>query len=95
MMLKKSLYSRETEKKPENVIEIEKNYRFSRCVCHSLFVEVADTFIQYINMLKPNEIEQLDNDLKPNGCGVKSIVEIPLIFGVFFKCFTIKMDAFP
>ena len=45
-------------------------------VCQSLFVEVADTFIQYINTLTPDNIEQLDNDLKANGWGVRSIVEI-------------------
>ena len=41
-----------------------------------MFVDVADIFIQYINTLDLNEIEQLDNDLKANGWGVKSVVEI-------------------
>ena len=56
----------------------------------SLFAEVADTFIQYINTLTTNEIEQLDNDLKANGLGVKSIlgignsIELLCIFQMYY-----------
>ena len=39
---------------------MEKNYRICRRVYQSLFVEVTNTFIQYINTLTPDEIEQLD-----------------------------------
>ena len=35
----------------------------------SLFVDIADTFIQYINTFDLDEIEQLNNDLKPNCWG--------------------------
>ena len=41
-----------------------------------MFVDVADIFIQYINTLDLDEIDQLDNDLKANGWSVKSVVEI-------------------
>ena len=41
-----------------------------------VFVEVADTFIHYIQTLDPDEIEQMGNDLKANGWGVKSAVQI-------------------
>ena len=58
------------------MFEIEKNYSIFRRVYQCLFVDVAGTFIQYINTLDLDEIEQLDNDLKVNGCGVKSVVEI-------------------
>ena len=53
-----------------------KNYRICRRVYQSLFVEVANTFIQYVNTLTPDEIEQLDNDLKANGWEVKSIIKV-------------------
>ena len=94
---KKNQYVIETEKNPGIIIEIEKNYRICRRVYQSLFVEVADTSIKYINTLTPDEVEQLDNDLKANGWGVKSIVEIEnsVELCVFFKCFTITMDGFP
>ena len=42
----------------------------------SLFVDAADTFIQYINTLDLDEIEQLDNGLKANAWGVKLVVKI-------------------
>ena len=63
---KKSPYAKETEKKPEIIIETEKNYRIYRRVYQSQFVELADTFIQYINTLTPDDIEQLENYLKSN-----------------------------
>ena len=58
------------------MLEIEKNYRVCKRVYQALFYEIAETFIQYVNTLAPDEIEQLDADLKTNGWGVKSIVEI-------------------
>ena len=42
----------------------------------SLFVDVADSFIEYIHLLDVDEIQQLDNDLEVNGWGTKSLLEI-------------------
>ena len=50
--------------------------RICRRVYQSLFVEIAETFIQYINTLTPDEIEQVNDDLKSSGLGFQSIVEI-------------------
>ena len=58
------------------MLEIEKNYRVCRRVYQALFYEITETFIQYVNSLAPDEIEQLYADLKANGWGVKSIVDI-------------------
>ena len=66
----KGKYSIETEKIPEIMLEIEKNYRIYRRVYQSLFLEIAETFIKYINTLKPDEIEKLDDHLKSDGWGV-------------------------
>ena len=41
-----------------------------------MFIEIADTFIQYINTLPPDEIDHLDGDIRSNGWGAQSIVEI-------------------
>ena len=54
-------------KTPEIMLELEKNYRLSRRVYQSLFVDIADLFIQYIQSHKPDEIKQLDDDIKVNG----------------------------
>ena len=66
----KNPYVIETEKDPEIMLELEKNYRICRCVYQSLFYEIAEAFIQYINTLTVDEIEQLDADLKCNGWGL-------------------------
>ena len=55
---------------------VEKNYRILRCVYQSLFVDLADAFIEYIHTLDADEIQQLDDDIKANGYGVKSLLEI-------------------
>ena len=39
------------------MLEIEKNYRLCRRVYQSLYVDVADNFIQYIYSLEHDEIK--------------------------------------
>ena len=73
---KKRPYTIETEKKPEIMLEILKNYRICRSAYQSLFFEVAETFVQYTNTLSLDEIKQLDDDLKANGWRVKPILKI-------------------
>ena len=58
------------------MLEIEKNYRLFRRVYQSLFVDTADIFIQYIYSLEPEEIKQLDDDIKTSRWGIESIVDI-------------------
>ena len=42
----------------------------------SLFVDVTDGFIKCIHSLDADEIQQLGDDLKANGYGAKSLLEI-------------------
>ena len=65
----KNPYAIKTEKEPKIMLEIGKNYRICRPVYQALFYEIAETFIQYINTLTDDEIEQLDADMKSNGWG--------------------------
>ena len=44
-------------KKTEKICEIEKKKRICRRVYQSLYVDIADTFIQYIHSLDPDEIQ--------------------------------------
>ena len=46
---------------------VEKNYKIIRRVYKDLFTEVADIFLEYIHSLDPNEIQQLDDDIKVMG----------------------------
>lgn len=73
---KKSLFIIEKEKKLENMLEIENNYRICGCVYQSLFFEIAETFIESTKILPPDEIKQWDENLKANGWRIKSMVEI-------------------
>ena len=58
------------------MLEIEKNYRLHRRAYQSLLVGITDIFIQYIYSLEPDEIKQLDEDIKANRWEVESIVDI-------------------
>ena len=58
------------------MLEIEKTYKICRRVHQSLFVNATDTFIEYIQSLDLDEIQQMDEDIKSNGWGVKSLLEI-------------------
>ena len=53
-----------------------KNYRLCRRIYQYLFVYIADVFIQYIHPLEPDEIKQLDDDMKASKWRVKSIIDM-------------------
>ena len=60
--------------------EIEKTYKICRRVYQSLFIDIADIFIEYIQSLDLDEIQQMDDDIKSNGWGAKSLLEIESAF---------------
>ena len=65
------------QKRPQRLLKnVEGNYKISRRVYQALFIDFADIFIKYIHSLDPNEIQELDNDLKVNEWGVKSLLEV-------------------
>ena len=78
-----------SKEKPNIIDTIGKNYRIARRVYQSLFVDVADRFIKYIHLLDIDEIQQLDDDLKTNGWGTKSLLEIENAYELltFFQMF--------
>ena len=55
------------KKSPEIMLEIEKNYILCKRVYQSLFLDIADLFIQYIHSLESDQIKRLDDDRKANG----------------------------
>ena len=83
-------YESPIEKKPEIIAFVESNYKISRRVYQALFIDIADSFIEYIHSLDINEIQELDDDLKANGWGVKSLLEVEnayellTIFQIFY-----------
>ena len=55
---------------------MKKSYRVAGASIRLCLTKIAETFIQYVITLAPDEIEQLDADLEANDWGVRSIVEI-------------------
>ena len=66
----KDRYQNLTEKKPKIIETIENSYKVNRCVYQSLFSDIAKSFFEYIHSLDPDEIQELNSDLKANGWGV-------------------------
>ena len=69
-------YENLIEKKKEIIETIESNYRIIRRVYQHLYADIADIFIEYIHSLDADEIQELDEDLKTNGWGAKTLLEI-------------------
>ena len=86
------------QKKNSEIIEtVESNYKKSRRFCLALFIDIADSFIEYIHSLDINEIQELDDDLKANGWGVKSLLEVENAYELlnFFQIFYYFNGRFP
>ena len=64
------------EKKSEITETVESNYQIITQVYQHLHADIADIFFEYIHSLDPDEIQQLDDDIKSNGWGVTNLLEI-------------------
>ena len=64
------------KKKPEIIETVESNYRIIRRVYHSFYSDTTDIFFEHIHSLNPDEIQQLDEDLKSNGWAAINLLEI-------------------
>ena len=62
--------------KPKIIERIGNNYKVKRRAYQSLFPDFAESFFEYIHSLDPDEIQELDSELKANAWGVQSITEI-------------------
>ena len=72
----KNLYENSIDKKPEIIDTVENNYRIIRWVYKHLYADIADMLFEYILSLDPDEIQQLDDDIKTNEWGVINLLEI-------------------
>ena len=66
-------------------------------VYQTLFIDGVDTFIEYIHSLNPNEIQELDDELKANGWGVKSLLDVESSYELLsvFEMFYYLNGRFP
>ena len=78
------------EKRPGITEIVENQYTITRRVYQHLYADKAEIFFEYIHSLDPDEIQQLDEDIKANGWGVINLLEInnalelPSTFQLFY-----------
>ena len=58
------------------LLERKSNYRVIRRVHKYLYTDIADIFFEYDHSLDPDEIQELDGEMKANGLSIKKILEI-------------------
>ena len=68
-----------------------------RRVYLSLYSDIADIFFKYVYSLDPDEIQELDQDIKSNGWGVKNVLDIEnaLDLLAIFQSFYHNTGRFP
>ena len=90
-------YKNPTEKNPEITETVESNYKRSRRLYLTLFIDIADSFIEYIHSLDINEIQGLDDDLKANGWELQSLLEVENAYELLtvFQMFYYLNGRFP
>ena len=85
------------KKKTEIIDVVEYNHKVPRRVFQSLFVDISDSFIEFIHSLSPDKIQELDDDTKTNGWGVKSMLEVENAYKLLtiFQMFYYLNGGFP
>ena len=71
-----NLYAKSSEKKPEILSTIERNYKIAGGVYQQLHFDTAELFAEFIKSLTIFELQDLDEDIRANGWGIKKISEI-------------------
>ena len=71
-----NLYSTDSERKPEIMSTIEGNYRIARRVYQQLHIDFAELFADFIRSLSSYELQDMDDDIRANGKGIKKISEV-------------------
>ena len=69
-------YTNSVEQKPEIIDVVETNYKIARRVYQDLYLDIADLFQEFTRSLPPQDIQDMDDDIKSNGRGVKNILDI-------------------
>ena len=69
-------YATKSEKKPEILSIIQRNYKITRSVYQQLYFDTAEHFVEFIKSLSIFELRDLDEDISANGWGIKEISEI-------------------
>ena len=71
-----NLYSTDSEKGPEIISTIEGNYRIARRVYQQLHIDSAELFQELIRSLSSYELQDMDEDIRAKGWGIKKIGKV-------------------
>ena len=71
-----NLYNTDSERKPEIMSTIEGNYRIARGVYQQLRIDTIELFSEFIRSLSSYELQDMDEDIRANGWGIKKISEV-------------------
>ena len=71
-----SLYQSNPEKNPEIMLTIKSNYRIARRVYQQLHLDIVELFADYVRSLSSYELQDINEDIKTNGWGIKKVTEI-------------------
>ena len=64
------------DQKQEIIDTVETKYKIARRVYQDLYIDVADFFQEFIRSFSPQDIQDMDDDIKNNGWGVKNILDV-------------------
>ena len=69
-------YFIEIEKNPEIIETVKSNYRVTRRVYQQLYFDVSELFADFIRSIDLLNLQDMDNDIKANGWGIKKITDV-------------------
>ena len=72
----KNPYNIETEKKPKIIETVEHNYKIARRVYQQLWLDISELFAEFIRSTDPLNLQDMDEDIKANGRGIKKITDV-------------------
>ena len=69
-------------KKTEIIETVESNYRVARRVYHQLYLDVSGLFADFMRLIGPVNLQDMGNNIKANGLGIKKIPDVNNAEGV-------------
>ena len=64
-------YNITTEKDPEIIETVERDYKIARRVYQKLWIDISELFAEFIRSIDPLNLQDMDDDINANGCGIK------------------------
>ena len=63
-------YNITTEKDPEIIETVERDYKIARRVYQKLWIDISELLAEFIRSIDPLNLQDMDDDIKANGWGI-------------------------